>query len=973
MFTEESAELGWVCASLARTPEKLGFREVMPAVRRPPEGVRVTYGEVLSLEDRLRCPYDETTRRCEALRAVGPAVVLEKCLLLEGSYTTSAFWPPFLPRVYLDDAADPEDLFLREVLQVEETPHELCHGHPVFLVSRGLLPLLAVRLEVLQFLPNVWVLGKATNFWIHKKRQTSKGQQPDNETPECPSGRNPVPCRKYYKDKTSLSDKMDLQKLADRRNIEKVLPHTDGIVKITISVSKEDREEKKTVVGSYSASKINGLYYYANKLLTELKLEDGSGFKYVIRKSPTDFEDILQMFGTRIGNDWSGPRCLLSTMLEKPPPVHPTEIRTSISPSSAVEQLNTTNALANYATETEVFPTSSESYALQLVCELHSETFTLCSWTTRLVYRRRGEGWRLKDTSRDTLETIGDHIKTKCPLSPFHMPMETHLVWERSSFCVDPFIWEASWSRILRLTSTAISPSGIISGSLLSIFSAPVRRCWDSCGHNNIGLLDRKLSGGIGTPAGRRTLGYWHLRPTEDDIIPVVTTTLERLAWEQDVCESQHLATQLHLPLQPLVTDLGQPLRTHSAIGADIPPGAAWMIRRGDNSNWCTPSKGIARCWHHLLCQGSPGGCQGQEPTPSDIGWRYRGSPAPLGPYSAHSSTGAVPAIDGAFAWPYPRNSHPDHQFICLREGLGAVRTTVVLNKGGGTVHGSVLRVQFILQLEELPDEGGHVNAILLILPTPDPLLRVGLQAHDLVPALRVVFSLAGVEETGYTPTRTLAIHTGDSLDEGFSNCEARGDFRKVPAFTCKESKKQFWKTILSTPDRDSNLDLSVIGNLVYCNSSTLDLVATEKYLSTGYTSPHRRGRIAERALLRSFAVLCGPCSHLPSEINVRELSNFVFMSHMYFRQLNNDNIISSDMTAGLETYRVNKGLLGHRTREQTSDDMFLPVFLLMLPRAVISKVTSFTCLGRILGTHSAHSNHFYLGQNNSDHREKHI
>nr|CAD7426974.1 unnamed protein product [Timema monikensis] len=36
----------------------------------------------------------------------------------------------------------------------------------------------------------------------------------------------------------------------------------------------------------------------------------------------------------------------------KPPPVHPTEIRTSISPSSAVE-LNTTSALANYATEAE--------------------------------------------------------------------------------------------------------------------------------------------------------------------------------------------------------------------------------------------------------------------------------------------------------------------------------------------------------------------------------------------------------------------------------------------------------------------------------------------------------------------------------------------------------------------------------------------------------------------------------------------
>nr|CAD7588749.1 unnamed protein product [Timema genevievae] len=37
---------------------------------------------------------------------------------------------------------------------------------------------------------------------------------------------------------------------------------------------------------------------------------------------------------------------------EKPPPVHPTEIRTLISPSSAVE-LNTTSALANYAAEAD--------------------------------------------------------------------------------------------------------------------------------------------------------------------------------------------------------------------------------------------------------------------------------------------------------------------------------------------------------------------------------------------------------------------------------------------------------------------------------------------------------------------------------------------------------------------------------------------------------------------------------------------
>nr|CAD7568526.1 unnamed protein product [Timema californicum] len=45
---------------------------------------------------------------------------------------------------------------------------------------------------------------------------------------------------------------------------------------------------------------------------------------------------------------------------EKPPPVHPTEIRTSISPSSAAE-LNTTSALVNYATEAEVHDISSST------------------------------------------------------------------------------------------------------------------------------------------------------------------------------------------------------------------------------------------------------------------------------------------------------------------------------------------------------------------------------------------------------------------------------------------------------------------------------------------------------------------------------------------------------------------------------------------------------------------------------------
>nr|CAD7593542.1 unnamed protein product [Timema genevievae] len=43
---------------------------------------------------------------------------------------------------------------------------------------------------------------------------------------------------------------------------------------------------------------------------------------------------------------------------KKPPPVHPTEIQTSFSPSLAVG-LNTTSALANYATEAGSFPTIS--------------------------------------------------------------------------------------------------------------------------------------------------------------------------------------------------------------------------------------------------------------------------------------------------------------------------------------------------------------------------------------------------------------------------------------------------------------------------------------------------------------------------------------------------------------------------------------------------------------------------------------
>nr|CAD7196132.1 unnamed protein product [Timema douglasi] len=57
--------------------------------------------------------------------------------------------------------------------------------------------------------------------------------------------------------------------------------------------------------------------------------------------------------------------------------------------------------------------------------------------------------------------------------------------------------------------------------------------------------------------------------------------------------------------------------------------------------------------------------------------------------------------------------------------------------------------------------------------------------------------------------------------------------YRKC-TFICVEGKekKHLEKTSLSTPDRDSNPDLSVLGGLVYCESSALDHAATETELS---------------------------------------------------------------------------------------------------------------------------------------------
>nr|CAD7257665.1 unnamed protein product [Timema shepardi] len=71
--------------------------------------------------------------------------------------------------------------------------------------------------------------------------------------------------------------------------------------------------------------------------------------------SPVKENDVNALKDSDEDEDESDISLNLAKEKEKPPPVHPTEIRTSISPSSAVE-LNTTSALAIYATEVSKDP-----------------------------------------------------------------------------------------------------------------------------------------------------------------------------------------------------------------------------------------------------------------------------------------------------------------------------------------------------------------------------------------------------------------------------------------------------------------------------------------------------------------------------------------------------------------------------------------------------------------------------------------
>nr|CAD7589850.1 unnamed protein product [Timema genevievae] len=86
---------------------------------------------------------------------------------------------------------------------------------------------------------------------------------------------------------------------------------------------------------------------------------------------------------------------------EKPPPVHPTEIQTSISPSSVIE-LNTTSALANYATEA-----GSE---LGELIEIHTAD-SLVPEPSIIEGKEVKESIKIQELGRMNLEEVNPHLR----------------------------------------------------------------------------------------------------------------------------------------------------------------------------------------------------------------------------------------------------------------------------------------------------------------------------------------------------------------------------------------------------------------------------------------------------------------------------------------------------------------------------------------------------------------------------------
>nr|CAD7574309.1 unnamed protein product [Timema californicum] len=110
------------------------------------------------------------------------------------------------------------------------------------------------------------------------------------------------------------------------------------------------------ILDAYGSILHRPLLYYINKLKNEFVSKGNTTItltKYIILKMGNGNITVQYMDACKNCPLISPSNSVLietNEIKEKPRPVHPTEVRTSISPSSAVE-LNTTSALANYATK----------------------------------------------------------------------------------------------------------------------------------------------------------------------------------------------------------------------------------------------------------------------------------------------------------------------------------------------------------------------------------------------------------------------------------------------------------------------------------------------------------------------------------------------------------------------------------------------------------------------------------------------
>nr|CAD7200575.1 unnamed protein product [Timema douglasi] len=116
------------------------------------------------------------------------------------------------------------------------------------------------------------------------------------------------------------------------------------------------------------------------------------------------------------------------TIWEKPPPVHPTEIRTSISPSSAVE-LNTTSALANYATE------AGAGILKDGKIVLHGFTVIICFQPVAGVSSNKESEWDLLVFSQQWPATTCHEWKEKLAQHTCTMPVPRG-AWTVHGICI---------------------------------------------------------------------------------------------------------------------------------------------------------------------------------------------------------------------------------------------------------------------------------------------------------------------------------------------------------------------------------------------------------------------------------------------------------------------------------------------------------------------------------------------------------